>query len=83
MATRAARACAYHRWGIHDNLRRVLPANVDAVVDLDAVRPQSVFHVIRDVGAVDDADMLRTFNMGVVWSRRRTLARGSDHGTPP
>jgi phosphoribosylformylglycinamidine cyclo-ligase len=51
--------------GIHDNLKRVLPPTVDAVIDLASVRPPAVFRVIREAGNVEDADMLRTFNIGV------------------
>jgi phosphoribosylformylglycinamidine cyclo-ligase len=51
--------------GIRDNLKRVLPANVDAAIDLKAVRILPVFHTVREAGGVDDADMLRTFNLGV------------------
>jgi phosphoribosylformylglycinamidine cyclo-ligase len=50
--------------GIRDNLRRVLPDGVDAAVDVGRLRIPAVFRTIRDAGAVADADMLRTFNMG-------------------
>ena len=51
--------------GIQDNLNRILPADVDAAVDRGLIRVPPIFKVIRDAGGVDDADMLRTFNMGV------------------
>ncbi|MEE2830900.1 MAG: phosphoribosylformylglycinamidine cyclo-ligase [Candidatus Latescibacterota bacterium] len=51
--------------GILDNLKRILPANVDAVVDLSQVAIPPVFAAIREEGSIDDADMLRTFNLGV------------------
>ncbi|MCY2925640.1 MAG: AIR synthase-related protein, partial [Planctomycetota bacterium] len=50
--------------GVRDNLRRVLPAGVDAVLDLAAIRLLPVFRVIRETGNVPDADMIRTFNLG-------------------
>jgi phosphoribosylformylglycinamidine cyclo-ligase len=50
--------------GIEGNFKRVLPRGVDAVVDLPAVRVPPVFQLIREAGAVDEADMLRTFNVG-------------------
>ncbi|MCY2929421.1 MAG: phosphoribosylformylglycinamidine cyclo-ligase [Planctomycetota bacterium] len=50
--------------GIRDNLRRILPATVDAVLDLGAIRILPVFQVIRQAGQVPDADMIRTFNLG-------------------
>jgi phosphoribosylformylglycinamidine cyclo-ligase len=51
--------------GVQDNLRRILPATLDAVIDLDAIRVPPLFRMIRDEGKVPDDDMLRTFNMGV------------------
>jgi len=51
--------------GIQDNLNRILPADRDAAVDRSLIRVLPIFKVIRDAGGVDDADMLRTFNMGV------------------
>jgi phosphoribosylformylglycinamidine cyclo-ligase len=51
--------------GIEGNLNRVLPDGLDAAVDLGKIRILPVFRLIRDAGNVDDADMLRTFNMGV------------------
>ncbi len=51
--------------GIEGNLNRILPVGLDAAVDLGAIRILPIFRIIRDMGNVDDADMLRTFNMGV------------------
>jgi phosphoribosylformylglycinamidine cyclo-ligase len=51
--------------GIGGNLNRILPAGLDARVELDRLRILPVFQFIREQGEVDDADMLRTFNLGV------------------
>jgi phosphoribosylformylglycinamidine cyclo-ligase len=51
--------------GIKENLNRILPANLDAVVDLSTVRILPIFRTLKKVGNLDDNDMLRTFNMGV------------------
>lgn len=51
--------------GIKENLNRILPSSVDAVIDLSCYRPQQVFSVIQNVGNVSHEDMLRTFNLGV------------------
>ncbi|MCC7146559.1 MAG: phosphoribosylformylglycinamidine cyclo-ligase [Phycisphaeraceae bacterium] len=51
--------------GIEGNLNRVLPAGLDAAIDLDKIRVLPLFSLIRRFGAVPDADMLRTFNLGV------------------
>jgi phosphoribosylformylglycinamidine cyclo-ligase len=50
--------------GVHDNVIRVLPAGVDAHVDLSELRVPNVFRVIAEEGHVAAGDMLRTFNMG-------------------
>src|SRR5262245_19425760 len=50
--------------GIEGNLRRIIPAGLQATIDLAALRPPAVFRLIRERGGVDDADMLRTFNLG-------------------
>lgn len=51
--------------GIEGNLSRIMPRGLSAVIDLDRIRVLPVFQVIRSLGSVDDADMLRTFNLGV------------------
>ncbi len=51
--------------GIAGNLERILPPGTDAAIDLSAIRILPIFKLIRDEGGVDDADMLRTFNLGV------------------
>jgi phosphoribosylformylglycinamidine cyclo-ligase len=51
--------------GIADNLARVLPADVDAVVDRGSWTPPPVFDLIADRGDVGAAEMERTFNLGV------------------
>jgi phosphoribosylformylglycinamidine cyclo-ligase len=51
--------------GIQGNLYRILPGNLNACIDLDAIQIPQIFKMIRDFGGVNDVDMLRTFNMGV------------------
>lgn len=51
--------------GIKENLNRILPSSVDAVIDLGCYKPQQVFSVIQEAGNVSHEDMLRTFNLGV------------------
>lgn len=51
--------------GIRDNLRRVLPSVVDAVVDLSEISVPTIFKTIKTVGRIADEEMLRTFNCGV------------------
>lgn len=51
--------------GIQGNLDRILPDHLDGIVNLSALQVLPVFRLIRDQGKIDDADMLRTFNVGV------------------
>ena len=51
--------------GIPGNLVRVLPDNMDAVVDRSTWRPQPIFDLIQAKGRIEDSEMEATFNMGV------------------
>lgn len=51
--------------GLVDNLPRVLPSNLRAVVERRSWTPLPIFHMIQELGKVPDAEMFRTFNMGV------------------
>lgn len=51
--------------GIRENLDRILPPDLDASVDLGAYRIPAVFEHIRRAAGSSDAEMLRTFNLGV------------------
>lgn len=51
--------------GIQENLDRILPTNLDATIDLSKIRVLPIFKLLKKFGALEDADMLRTFNMGV------------------
>lgn len=51
--------------GIAGNLDRVLPPGIEAQIDLSALKIPTLFRHIQKEGDVPDADMLRTFNLGV------------------
>ena len=51
--------------GFTDNIPRVLPPGVDAVVDRDAWTPPALFLELARRGPVERAEMDRTFNMGI------------------
>lgn len=51
--------------GIEGNLERILPKNMDAHIALSALRILPIFTMIRNAGKIADAEMLRTYNMGV------------------
>ena len=51
--------------GLAANLRRVLPATLDAIVDRSTWAPLPIFDLIADLGGVPAPEMERTFNLGV------------------
>jgi len=51
--------------GIPENLIRVLPEGVKAVVEKDRIPENSVFGWIQELGSIPEKEMFRTFNMGV------------------
>ena len=51
--------------GISDNLPRILPDGVGAVIRTGAWEVPAIFRFLQDAGRVPDADMKRTFNMGI------------------
>ena len=51
--------------GIEGNLTRVLPKGMAAFIDLDCWTPPRIFAEIARRGPVDEAEMMRVFNMGI------------------
>ena len=51
--------------GLAANLARVLPQHLSATVDRGSWSPQPIFELVRGRGKVEQAEMERTFNMGV------------------
>jgi phosphoribosylformylglycinamidine cyclo-ligase len=51
--------------GLAGNLARVLPETVEAVVDRATWTPQPIFERLARTGGVEQADMERTFNLGI------------------
>ena len=51
--------------GLSENLPRILPAGLAAHIDLGVWQSPPVFGWLRQVGNLDDAEMLRTFNCGI------------------
>jgi phosphoribosylformylglycinamidine cyclo-ligase len=51
--------------GLAANLARVLPPHLSVTVDRGTWRPQPVFDLVQARGRVEQAEMERTFNMGV------------------
>jgi phosphoribosylformylglycinamidine cyclo-ligase len=51
--------------GLVENVPRILPEGLGAVVDRATWGPQPVFALMQRLGNLDDLEMYRTFNMGV------------------
>ena len=51
--------------GITENLPRVLPKNIGAVVELSSWTLPPIFVHLQQLGSVEPEEMLRTFNMGI------------------
>jgi phosphoribosylformylglycinamidine cyclo-ligase len=51
--------------GLSENVPRVLPDGIAAHIDLGSWRAPPVFHWLMQAGALDQAEMLRTFNCGI------------------
>lgn len=51
--------------GLYDNIPRVIPADKRIVIERRAWTPLPIFTLLQQLGNVPDADMYRTFNMGI------------------
>lgn len=51
--------------GLPENLPRILPQGCQAVLERSAWEVPPIFRLLQELGRVDDAEMLRTFNCGV------------------
>jgi phosphoribosylformylglycinamidine cyclo-ligase len=51
--------------GLVENVPRVIPEGLGVVIDRATWTPQPVFALMQRLGAIDDVEMHRTFNMGV------------------
>ncbi|MEM8794142.1 MAG: phosphoribosylformylglycinamidine cyclo-ligase [Pseudomonadota bacterium] len=51
--------------GLTENLPRVLPETSIAEIDLSRISLPPVFRWLQDLGSIDEAEMLRTFNCGI------------------
>ena len=51
--------------GITENLPRILPKGLDAVIDLSSWQIPPLFAHLQELGRVEEDEMFRTFNMGI------------------
>jgi len=64
--------------GITENLDRVLPDDCDARVVPGAWKQPRIFGLVADAASLDDAEMLRTFNMGIGFALVVDAKRAAD-----
>ena len=63
--------------GLKDNIKRILPDNLNASIDLKEIKINKVFKWIQNQG-VSDSEMIKTFNCGVgfcIISNKKKLKR--------
>ncbi len=51
--------------GIADNLCRIIPSDLSAVIDCSRIRTLDIFRLIKAAGNISDPEMRATFNCGV------------------
>ena len=51
--------------GLPGNVARILPEGTDAIIETSRWKTPHVFDVLQDLGALDNHQMYRTFNMGI------------------
>jgi len=51
--------------GLTENIPRVLPAGLGVSIDLSSWQVPAIFKLLQELGQVEQAEMLRTFNMGI------------------
>lgn len=51
--------------GLAANLARVLPSDIDVVIDRSSWRPAPIFELVKQVGKLDETDVEATLNQGV------------------
>lgn len=51
--------------GLYENVARILPAKLDAVIDPSRWNRPEIFDFVQNLGQIEVQEMYRTFNMGV------------------
>lgn len=64
--------------GLTENLPRVLPEGLAAVIDAASWQAPAVFHWLRTTGNVADDEMIRTFNCGIGMAMVTAAERADD-----
>jgi len=74
--------------GLTENIVRVLPANLGLEIDVSAWRVPAVFDWLQRTGGISDAEMRRTFNLGIGFAlivpaaEAESIARQLDEPAP-
>lgn len=75
--------------GIPGNLNRILPKSMNAVINAEDVKVLPVFSFIKERSGNDEADMIKTFNLGVGMTivvdaafKDAAIAHLTKHGIP-
>ena len=50
--------------GIPDNIKRIIPDNLTAEINLNMIKPTKIFKWLKN-NNIEDGEMLKTFNCGV------------------
>ena len=50
--------------GLSDNIKRIIPDNLSANINLDQIKTSKIFNWLKNIG-ISDMEMLKTFNCGV------------------
>ena len=51
--------------GVYGNTKRLLPEGLDLAIDWTSWKPNPIFALIQETGGVEDAEMRKTFNLGI------------------
>lgn len=51
--------------GLHDNIVRILPSDVQVTIERRSWTPLPIFQLIQSTGDIPDLEMFRAFNMGI------------------
>ncbi|MBT7076521.1 MAG: phosphoribosylformylglycinamidine cyclo-ligase, partial [Pelagibacterales bacterium] len=51
--------------GLIDNLPRIIPKSLTSVIYGKNIKPNKVFHWLKNIGNVESTEMLKTFNCGI------------------
>lgn len=62
----SVRAIAHVTGGaLYDNLPRVMPSDIQAVIEKRTWTPLPIFRIIQESGKISESEMYRAFNMGI------------------